>query len=257
MENAMYYLKSFAVALAMASVPIFFAGCKASEAQPSGFLDDPEMMSQNKASPFQRTYWNKQYDKNTYTEVVVAPVNMQYVAAQGYWEKVNLANMKPEKVKQDVADVGEYTRNSFIRAFSDDLNKRFKVVQTAGPNTLILEMAITQLVPSKAALNAVGYVTWIPTAIGAGGAAMNDTPDSGKGYIAIEGRVRDGASGEIIGMFADRENPATAIVDLKSLSWWAPAKATIDEWSKQLVILANRRPGEVVKDAPSFKLLVW
>ena len=58
-------------------------------------------------------------------------------------------------------------------------------------------------------------------------------------------------------MFADRENPPTAIVDLKALSWWAPAKATIDTWSKQLVALANRKPGETVKDAKTFELLVW
>ncbi len=250
-------LKLLAMALAMVLAQFFFAGCKASEAQPSGFLDDPEKMGRDSTMPFQRTFWNRKFDKSQYSEVMVAPVNMQYVMAQNFWEKSNLANVNPDKAKRDVAAVAEYTRNSFVRAFTDDPNKRFTVVQTAGPRTLILELAITQLVPSKAALNAVGYISWIPTAVGVGGAVVTDTPDSGKGYIAIEGRVRDGATGEIIGMFADRENPPAAFVDLKALTWWAPAKATIDDWSKQLVTLANRRPGQVVKDAPTFKLLVW
>jgi hypothetical protein len=233
------------------------SGCKASEAQPAGFIENPEYMTRDATTPFQRIYWNKKYDKNEFDEVIVAPVNMKYVAAQNFWEEVNVAALDKEKLKKDILEVGEYTRNSFIRAFTNDPNKRFKVVTTPGPRTLILEVAITQLVPSKAALNAVGYVTWIPTAVASGASIATESPDSGKGYVAIEGRVRKGDSGEIIGMFADRENPPTALVDVKALSWWAPAKQIIDNWSKDLVLLANRRPGEVVKGTPAFQLLVW
>lgn len=233
------------------------SGCKASEAQPAGFIENPEYMTRDATTPFQRVYWNKKYDKNQFDEVMVAPVNMKYVAAQNFWEEVNVAALDKEKLKKDILEVGEYTRNSFIRAFTDDPNKRFKVVTTPGPRTLILEVAITQLVPSKAALNALGYVTWIPTAVASGASIATDSPDSGKGYVAIEGRVRKGDAGEIIGMFADRENPPTALVDVKALSWWAPAKQIIDNWSKDLVLLANRRPGEVVKGTPAFQLLIW
>jgi hypothetical protein len=86
---------------------------------------------------------------------------------------------------------------------------------------------------------------------------VTDSQDTGKGVIAIEGRIRDGATGEIIGMFADREHPKTAIIDLKALNWWAPARAIIDEWSSQLIAVANRPPGGVVTEAPTFELLVW
>ena len=58
-------------------------------------------------------------------------------------------------------------------------------------------------------------------------------------------------------MFADCESPKAAIVDLKALNWWAPAKGIIDDWSKQLVEIANLPPGGVVKDTPTFELLVW
>lgn len=245
--------------LGVASIAALLAtgGCKSTEAPPSGFIDQPELMTHNPSTPFARSYWNKKYDPNAYDELLVAPVNTQYVMAQSIWEKANVVNVSQEQVQKDIRAMAEYTRQSFVRAGTDDPRKRFKVVDTAGPKTLILELALVQIVPSKAAMNALGYVTWIPAAVTAGGSMATDSQDTGKGVVAIEGRIRDGGTGEIIGMFADRERPKTAIVDIKSLNWWAPAKAIIDEWSKQLVALANRPPGGVVKDSPAFELMVW
>ena len=72
--------------------------------------------------------------------------------------------------------------------------------------------------------------------------------------------VRDGEealaylSGQ--GLFADRERPPTAIIDIKSLNWWAPARKVIDTWAKQFVAVANDPKGKV-KNASTFELLVW
>jgi hypothetical protein len=103
----------------------------------------------------------------------------------------------------------------------------------------------------------MGYVTFIPMAVQMSTSQITGSQDTGKGVVAIEGRIRDGGGGEIIGMFQDREHPADAIVDIKALSWWAPAKKIVDGWATQLVAVANRPPGAVVKDTPTFELLVW
>lgn len=244
-------------ALLCVALLVLFAGCKAQEAPSSGFIEDAQLMSYNPSTPFNRTYWNKEYNPRDYDELLVAPVNTQYVMAQNIWEKANLVNVRPEQLREDINALAAYTRQSFVRAAANDPKKRFKVVETGGPKTLVLELALVQVVPSKAALNALGYVTWVPAVVTAGGAAAADSQDAGKGVIAIEGRIRDGASGKIIGLFADRERPRTAIIDIKSLNWWAPLKAIVDEWSQQLVALANRPPGGVVKEDPNFELLVW
>jgi hypothetical protein len=243
--------------LLSAALLVLLAGCKAEEAPPSGFIEDAQLMSYNPSTPFNRSYWNKEYNPRDYDELMVAPVNTQYVMAQNIWEKANLVNVSPEQLKKDIDALAVYTRQSFIRAATNDPKKRFKVVETAGPKTLVLELALVQVVPSKAALNALGYVTWVPAVVTAGGAAATDSQDAGKGVVAIEGRIRDGATGKIIGLFSDRERPKTAIIDIKSLNWWAPLKAIVDEWSQQLIALANRPPGAVVKENPSFELMVW
>jgi hypothetical protein len=235
-------------------------GCTgATEAPRTAFLEGSERMTSNARTPFQRAYWNQAYDPNAYTELYVAPVNTDYLMAQNFWEKANVANVDPAQTKKDVAAVADYTRQSFIRAAKDDPDHRFTVVDKdrVGGKTLILELALVQLVPSKAVLNAIGYVTWVPTVVALGGSTATGSQDTGKGVVAIEGRVRDGTSGEIVGMFADREHPATAIVDLKALNWWAPAKAIVDDWSRQLIALAKHPSGAVVKQTPQFELMVW
>jgi hypothetical protein len=235
-------------------------GCQASSPPPgTGFVKKSDDMSAVERTPFQQIYWNKAFDPKNYTELYVAPVNTDYVTAQNFWEKVNVANVDPAQVKRDVAAIADYTRQSFVSSAKNDPNHRFNVVEEnqVGDKTLILELAIVQLVPSKAVLNAIGYISWVPTVVALGGSAATGSQDTGKGVVAIEGRIRDGKTGEVIGMFADREHPPTALIDLKALNWWAPAKAIIDQWGRQLIALANRPPGGAVQAAPQFELMVW
>jgi hypothetical protein len=231
--------------------------CKAKEAPTSDFIANPELMARDQTYPFQRAYWNHKYDSKSFTEIMIAPVDTHYVMGQNMWEHVNTAGIDPDQPKKDIQALADYTRQSFTRAFADDPRHRFKVVQVAGPKTLILETALTQVVPSKAALNAIGYVTFVPAVIAVAGPAVTDSQDNGKGVVAMEGRIRHGGNGEVIGMFQDRQNPPTALVDLKAVTWWAPAQKIVDDWGAQLVAVANRPPGVIVKPAPAFQLLVW
>jgi hypothetical protein len=233
------------------------AGCKAGDIPDSAFNPHPELMSKDANVPFQRSYWNKNYDHNSYNEIIIAPVNTDYIMAYGFWEGLNIASFDKKKLKKEIAELADYTQQSFVKAFTEDPNHRFTVVDTAGPNTLILELALVQVVPSRTVLSAISCVTFIPAAVGMAAATVSKSQDVGKGVVAIEGRVRDGSSGEIIGMFADCEHPKAAILDLKALNWWAPAKIIIDDWSRQLVAVYSNPPGTLVKDSPAFELLVW
>jgi len=233
------------------------AGCKAKPAEDSGFLESPHLMNANHNSPFHRMYWKKDHDPRHYTEILVAPVNTSYVKAQNIWEAASAASVTREQIDKGIQDLALYTQDSFKKAASEDPRRRFKVVDKAGPNTVILEMALVQVVPSKAFMNAIGYVTWVPAVVQTAGSIGTGSEDSGKGVLAFEARLRDGKTGEVIGMFADRERPKVALVYIKALNWWAPAKGIVDEWSQQLIELANTPPGAAVKDSPSFELLVW
>ena len=233
------------------------AGCKAKPAPDSGFLDDPAKLTHDPNSPFARAWWNPAVNQQKYTRLYVAPVNTQYVMAQNLWERASEAQLSDADIRKSIESMGTYMHDAFKNAADRDPKHRLKVVdEPSGPDTLVLEMAIVQLVPSKAVLNALGFVTWIPAAVAIFGSTVTQSEDQGKGVIAFEARMRDGATGEVVGMFADREHPPTALVDIKALNWWAPAKTVVDAWAKQFVDVLNN-PGKKVPGSNAFELLVW
>jgi len=241
---------------------LLLVGCRAKAAPDSGFLQDPKLMKAESDVPFNRIYVNPKFKGKRFAEVYVAPVNTDYVMAQNIWEKATLANVSKDDVRKNVDLLANYMRNAFIKEFQNDAKKRFRVVEKPGQDTLILEMAIVQLVPSKSELQAlslvpVGFVGLIGTGVMAGGSAVTHSEDQGKGVIAIEGRTRDGASGEVICMFADRQHPPTAILDIKALFWWEPAKPICDGWAKQFVEFETSPPGTTIKNMSNFQFLVW
>jgi hypothetical protein len=232
------------------------AGCQASPAPDSGFIEDSSKMQKNPNSPYAKGYWNREVSQSKYTQIYVAPVNTKYVMAQNIWERANEVQVSEQDIRKAVDDLGKYMQTAFKKAAAEDPRKRFVVVDKPGPNTIVLEMAVVQLVPSKVVLNAMGFISWIPTAVQVAGSTLTESEDQGKGVIAIEARLRDGATGEVVGMFADRQRPPTALLDLKSLNWWAPVKSVVDSWAHQFVELANN-PGTKVSGAKQFELLVW
>ncbi len=158
--------------------------------------------------------------------------------------------------------MADYQRNAFIKACEKDPTKKFKVVDKPGPNTLILEMAITQLVPSKAELQAlglvpIGFVGLATAGVQYGASTATNSEDQGKGVIAMEARTLDGQTGELVSMFADRQHPPAAILDIKALFWWEPAKPICDGWARQFIQLETLPKGTKIKEIPNFQLLVW
>ena len=75
--------------------------------------------------------------------------------------------------------------------------------------------------------------------------------------VAFEGRLRDVQAGEIVATFADREKQESDPFDLTRLTWYEPAKQMINEWAKQMVQIANRKPGQVISKPVSFSLKPW
>jgi hypothetical protein len=254
---AMVAFKTIVRPLLCAGLLLGLIGCRAKPAPDSGFLQQPALLKPDKDIPFNRVYANPTYHDKAYVEIYVAPVNTDYVMAQNIWEKATLAEVDPQNVKNNVHLLAEYLRNAFIKAAQNDPTKKFKVVDKPGPNTLILEMALVQLVPSKAELQAIGFVSWIPTAVMLGSSVATNSEDQGKGVVAFEARTRDGTTGEVSAMFADREHPPTAIVDLKSLFWWEPAKPICDAWARQFMAIQTNPKGKKIEEIPNFQLLVW
>jgi hypothetical protein len=240
-----YRLPALLLSMALALV-----GCKAAPAPNVGFAD-PSRLRNDPNIPYDK-YWSKPgLDLKAYDKIYVAEVDTSYMLRTTDWQK----GERQGAIEQDVRTVAEYSRNSIKKAFRDDPKHHFQVLESPShaPHTLVCETALTELVPSKVLLNALGYAPfYVGTGITVVRAIAND-----KSSVAFEARVRDAASGEIVILAADRETEQYAPLDLRGLTWYSDAEGIIDDWSKQFVNITNAKPGEKVEGSPTFRLLPW
>ena len=121
---------------------------------------------------------------------------------------------------------------------------------------MIAEFALTEVVPNRIVLNALGYAAG-PVAGPAGSAAANLETATTKSTVAFEGRMKDGETKEVVALFADRESQKYSPVNVKDLTWYGHARSIIREWADQFVRMASKAPTEIIKDSPPFDLRPW
>jgi hypothetical protein len=225
-------------------------GCKAAPAPSAGFAD-PSAMKNDPTIPFNR-FWRKPgVDWKSYDKIYIAEVNTSYMLKMTAWQK----GERRSDIERDVRLVAVYERGSIMKAFREDPNHRFQVIDspTHDPHVLVLEVALIELVPSKVLLNVLEYA---PFYVGTGITVVR-TAASDKSSAAFEARARDTATGAVVMLAADREAEQFAIIDLRGLTWYSDADGIIDEWSKQFVQIANAKAGEKIESASTFRLLPW
>lgn len=233
-------------------VTLFFGACKIDPAPDSGFLANPERMTaQRERAPFDRVWVRPGFVRSDYNALIISKVNTEFLMANTGWDAANPAN---KTLAQSAEELAQFTGDTFVQAFSADPHRRFKIVQRPGNGVAVLDLAIVELVPSKAVLGALGLAAPLAKAPAL---AIVSKVAGGNTCVAIEGRLRDAFTGETLMMFADREEPPFRILDAKAVTWYGDAKDSIKAWAKQLVELANTPIHDTVKDAPNFTLNPW
>ncbi len=213
----------------------------------AGFIENPERQVKRIDLPFQKVWIKPSFDKNTYHELVVAPVNTQYMQEMDWLHQLSSANYISD-VKADIEELAQYFRSQVIKQFREDPRRRFRLIEHASQHSqpaLRLELALIQIDPSQPVLHALG---WLQMGGGTAAGVINQR------RAAFEGRLRDMQTGEVVATFADRDMQDVGPLDLTRLTWYGPAKGIMDRWAEQFVKIANRKSGESVTDSTPFTL---
>ena len=225
-------------------------GCKSGPSEaPSEFVGDPEtaFTEESELFPFHRVWFEPGWNDPQLRSLVVAPVDTQYVMQADWWDKTTL---KGGRLEEDLQNLADFTRESF----REDEQHRFGVLETARDDSLVLELALVEVVPNKASLGALGLAATVVAApIGAGVAAK----ETAKGKVGIEGRWRRHRDGHIVALFTDREHGKFGPINLRRATWYGHAHKIIEEWADQWVEVANAEPGEEVDDTRTWTLSPW
>jgi hypothetical protein len=214
----------------------------------AGFIEQPERDKKIAYLPFQRAWIKPGFDKSNYKELVVSPVNTQYMLKMDWLHDMSTASWIGD-VKKDIDELAVYFHDQIVKEFEEDPNHRFEIIESPAQhkqNALRLELALVEVDPSMPVLHALSWAGPIGTGTAAG--IVNQR------RAAFEGRLRDLQTGKIVATFADRNMQDVGPLDLTRLTWYGPAKGIMDMWAKQFVQIANRKPGEMITDPTAFTL---
>lgn len=238
-------------------LPLLLSACLAGcvgKAEPSiggGFIPIYQL-TQYPDLPFQKAWYRSNTAFDHYSEIHVAPVDTRHLLDMDWWDQTE----RKDQLKRDVETIGQFTERALRGAILNDPYHRFRLTEKIGPKTLILEMAVTEIIPNKAVLESLSYAAG-PAGKLVALAVSGVTRSVSRSTVAFEARLRDGATGEIIAMFADREYEKGSIVNVKNFSWYAHAESIIEEWSDQWVQVLKKKPGEKIKEPGTFEWKPW
>jgi hypothetical protein len=224
---------------------------KADPAPDSGFIKTKEPIGAWKERAPVHKIWFKNRDtfykeRDKYKKIHFRPVTTDFIITNGWWDHLNTADQ--QDYKKEVEEMALYIKQAFDTAFREDPNKRFVVVDKPDKETIVYALALTELVATKAHINAAG------TALGIfvpGGGLVKATA---KGSIAIEANIYDGATNEHLVAWADREQDRASLFSFSDFSWYSHARATVDNWAQQLVEGYNTPIEHKVEDRTLFTL---
>jgi hypothetical protein len=170
------------------------------------------------------------------------------------WAQMSIAT---PGIEEEVEGLAVELRETFVDAIRDDPNRRLELVEGIAEHTLVLEMALIEVVPNKAWLGALGLAAYGSPNVPAGVAVGTLATFFDRGWVSIEGRLRDAITGRVLYQFADSEMGKTRILDLEVLMWYGHADEIFRDWAVQFVERINKPLNEVVADSPWFTLRPW
>jgi hypothetical protein len=212
----------YAVLLVLAAFLVAgLAGCAATKqargVKTSGFLGDYTMLEKGAKGEALLIYKNPKADWPSYSKIQLDPV---VIWRQGELKSTDI----PKEDLQRLA-------NNFHQLLQRELSQDYEMVSAPGPRTLRLQVALTDVEESDAAVDTVTSV--IPVGMVISGAKDFATGKPAfTGEASVEAKITDGRTGELLAAAVDRRVGGETIE--ASVDNWDDVNKIIEIWSKLL-----------------------
>lgn len=194
--------------------------------------------------------------------VFVDEVEIQYLNRKqnndGSWS--GDAGLAPE----EILTVTNQLREEFINQIKNHPESNLQLIDQPSNDSITLKIALTELVPTKVALNTIADVggLLLPGAslienAGVAGAQAASGAVSG-GSIAIEIKLVEAQSLASLFEAKDRESdPASVLPNYRDFERFGWSRRTCQIWAKEFVEAFSTAPDKKIKEQSHFSLLPW
>lgn len=188
--------------------------------------------------PFQRAWRDASLDPAKYTRIVVRPVTTDYLRSSIWMESAGPFITNEAQYKVAVDKLARHFEKQIAQAFRSPGNRLQLVQDASQPGTLVLEVALTEVVFGHPATYVGSF------AVSGGGVAQSALLAP---TVAFEARVRDGATGRFVAAAADRRGTKVKLLDLNQLTYNKANEEICTEWAGQFMQAFNRELFPIVK----------
>jgi hypothetical protein len=233
------HIRTLAIVSSLAALSACSPMGERSARNPTGaqFLDQVYVAPEYRGKPVSQEF----------SKVYFAPVSVGNLSRQGWWKSQSAVTQR--QLESDARKLAKNFRQAMANAAHGVSGRQLTVVKEPGPDTMIIETAITELVPAKAywnaAATAAGFV--VP------GAGLLSA--AGSGSITIEGRVRDGGNGKLVASFRDTMKDKMAVVNVNSFTWYGGSEANLNETAANIAHVINAKPGTIISQPSPITLI--
>jgi len=186
----------------------------------SGFLGDYSQLTKGDGDEANYLYIDKSADWAKYTKIYIKNVDL--------WK----SDDKDSPLGKLSTDDQQMLVNFAHTALADALGKDFQIVDTAGPDTLVIHGAITEDRKCHVVLNLISTVYPAALVISYGKQMITGT-GTGVGAVRIEVELTDGVTGQRVAAAVD-ERAGTKALRTKFDGTWGDYKLAMDWWATRL-----------------------
>ena len=226
---------------------------KAEPAQPAGFLVHPSEMNRHPGkTPFHYAAHSKSPEAHdraaTKSQIYIAPVDTR--GLRPIRKTLTKATHQVARWQRPAGEIANQIRLEFARAFLESGNPRYQVAPAPNQSSLSLELALIELDPTSVTGNTARTLGnyFLTPLIGL--ASFGRTA----GSIAIEGKLVNSATGEVVFQFADREADQFAVVSVKNFQQYGFIDEIIATWARQFEEFTRTPTHRRVDDTWGFTL---
>jgi len=187
----------------------------------SGFLGDYLLLTKGQSGEANYLYLDRAAPWDRYTKLYIENIDLWHSD-----EPDSPLGRLPLETQQMLV-------NFFHTALANAAAREFQIVNHAGPDVLVVRVAVTEARPSKPVLNLVSSVVPVSLVVSYAKRAITGT-GTGVGAVRIEMMATDGLTGQLVGAAVD-ERAGTKALRSKFGGSWGDAQLCFDWWSQRFV----------------------
>ncbi len=200
--------------------------------------------------PFLHAWIAPQQTPIPYTAIYVKPVRTDLIPKDMWLRSRGLAVSSEEEFKRDADVIARYFRIRLLSELKATSSQRFTIVDTPDERSLILEIALTELVLSEPLIRVAALAVPFPGV----DLALSTITDP---HVSFAARFTSPDGKKLIATAADRRFPPVRLIDLNKLRARSSAREIIAHWARQLAQAIQLNEFKKIEGNTWFSILPW